>query len=125
MHGSGEGPVNLKIGIECPDCVADGGLGGAVLLREVVELVDQSLGVNPAQGVVADVELASIIADNDSVVEEPMGACCACGATGLTVEPNSGRNPVPLWRANAADREAAAFPRRVPSNRGELLLPKS
>jgi hypothetical protein len=41
--------VGLEIAIELPGGGAYACLGGAVLLREGVELVDQALGMNPAQ----------------------------------------------------------------------------
>jgi hypothetical protein len=39
----------FQITVELPDQVADGGLGGAALVREGVELVNQALGMNLIQ----------------------------------------------------------------------------
>ena len=40
--------VGLEISVELPDQLADGGLGGAVLVGEGVELVNQALGNGPS-----------------------------------------------------------------------------
>ena len=56
--------VSFQIGIEPPDQRPDALLGGAVAVGEGVELVDQALGVDPAQSVPADVELAGAVADD-------------------------------------------------------------
>jgi hypothetical protein len=39
----------FQITVELPDQVADGGLGGAALVREGVEFVNQALGMNLIQ----------------------------------------------------------------------------
>jgi hypothetical protein len=44
-------------------------VGGAV---EGVELMDQPLGMDPAQAVATDIELTGIVADDDGVLEQPM-----------------------------------------------------
>jgi hypothetical protein len=41
--------IGFKIAVELPDCGANGGLGGTVLVREGVELVDEAFGVNLIQ----------------------------------------------------------------------------
>ena len=41
-----------------------------MLVGEGVELVDQPLGMDPAQGVAADLELAGIVADDHRVAEQ-------------------------------------------------------
>ena len=53
--------------IEPPDQAAQPLLRGAVLVGEGVELVDQPLGMDPAQGMAADIELAGIVADDDGI----------------------------------------------------------
>jgi hypothetical protein len=40
--------------VELPDHFADGGLGGAVVLGDAVELVNQALAMNPAQATLAE-----------------------------------------------------------------------
>jgi hypothetical protein len=49
--------VSLEIAVELPDRGADGGLGGAILVGESVELMNQALGMNPAQAMLADPRL--------------------------------------------------------------------
>src|SRR2546427_6370131 len=66
----GGAAIGLEITIELPDQLADAALGSAVLVGEGVELVNQALGMNPAQAVLADVELTGVIADNHGVREE-------------------------------------------------------
>ena len=44
--------------------------GLAVLIAEGVELVDQTLGMDPAQGMACDLELAGIIAEDDGVGQQ-------------------------------------------------------
>ena len=62
--------IGLEVAVEPPDQLAHGGLGGAVLVGEGVELVDQALGMDPTQAVLADVELAGVVADDHGVGEE-------------------------------------------------------
>ena len=45
-------------------------LGGAVQVGEGVELVNEPLGMHPAQGMLADIELAGIIAEDDRIRQE-------------------------------------------------------
>ena len=59
--------IGLEIAIEPPDQAADAALGCAVLVGEGVELVNEALGMDPAQAVLADIELAGIVADDDGV----------------------------------------------------------
>jgi hypothetical protein len=59
-----------EITVEVPDQLTQGGLGGAVLVGEGVELVNQALGMDPAQAVLADVELTGVIADDHGVGKE-------------------------------------------------------
>jgi hypothetical protein len=56
--GGGRAPVGLEITVELPYGGAEGGLSNAVLIRKGVELVNQALGMNPAQAVLADLELS-------------------------------------------------------------------
>ena len=48
MLFAGIAAIMFQITVELPDQVTDGGLGGAALVREGVELVNQALGMNPA-----------------------------------------------------------------------------
>ena len=60
--------IGFEIAIEPPDQMAQPLLGGAVLVGEGVELVHQPLGVDPAQRMPAEIELAGIVADDDGIV---------------------------------------------------------
>jgi hypothetical protein len=53
--------------------------GGSVplLIREGVEPVDEPLGMDPAQAVLADIELTGIVADDDGVGQEATRCCCS------------------------------------------------
>ena len=62
--------MGLEIAVEVPDQLTHSGLGGAVLAGEGVELVNQALGMDPAQAVLADVELTGVIADDHGVGKE-------------------------------------------------------
>ncbi len=53
--------IGFEIAIEPPDQMAQPLLGGAVLVGEGVELVHQPLGVDPAQRMPAEIELAGIV----------------------------------------------------------------
>ncbi len=44
-----------------------------MLIGERIELVHEAFGVHPAQGVLADIELASIVADDHGVGHKAMG----------------------------------------------------
>src|SRR5260370_41472438 len=61
--------VGLEIAVEPPDQASQALLRRAVPVGEGVELVDQPLGVNPAQPMAADIELAGIVADDDGLLE--------------------------------------------------------
>ena len=65
--------VSLEGAIVLPDQVSDAALGLTVLVREGVKLVNQTLGMDPAQAVLADIELTGIVADNHGVGKKPMG----------------------------------------------------
>src|ERR1700694_1054160 len=65
--------IGFEIAVERPDRGAHGGLGGAVLRREGVELVNQAFGMDPAQGMPADIELAGVVADDDALAQETVG----------------------------------------------------
>src|SRR3954470_1431949 len=58
-------PVGLEVGVEPPDQAAHVLLGGPLRVAEGLQLVDQALGVDPAQCVLADVELPGVITDDD------------------------------------------------------------
>ena len=62
----------LETAVERPDEGADAALGGALGVGERVEFVDQSFGMNPAQAMRADIELAGVVADDHGVGEQAM-----------------------------------------------------
>src|SRR3984893_3207164 len=66
----GGATIGLEITVKVPDQLAHGGLGGAVLVGEGVELVNQALGMNPTQAMLADVELTGVVADDHGVGKE-------------------------------------------------------
>ena len=66
-------------------------LRATLLVGEGLQLVHQALGMDPAQRVVADVELAGVVTDDHRLVEEAM-----CGSPRPTARPR--------WR-RAPDRE--------------------
>ena len=59
-------------------------LRGAMGVGEGVELVDEALGMNPAQAVLAELELTGIVADDDRVGQQAVGLDAApeCGFSG-------------------------------------------
>ena len=67
-------PVGLQIGIEPPDQSANMLLRTTLLVGKRLQLVNQALGVDPAQRVVADVELPGVVADHDRLAQEPVCA---------------------------------------------------
>src|SRR5712691_3800631 len=62
--------IGLEIAIEPPDQCAGSALGHALLIGEGVELVNQALGMDPAQAVPADIELTGVVTDNNGVGEK-------------------------------------------------------
>ena len=64
--------IGFEIAIEPPDQRARSALSLALFIREGVELVNEALGMDPAQAVRADVELPGVIADDDGVGQEAM-----------------------------------------------------
>ena len=64
--------VGLQIGVEPPDQAAHPLLGSAMVVGEGIELVDQPLGMDPAQSMAANLELSGIVADNHSVLDQAM-----------------------------------------------------
>ena len=63
----GVGAVSFQLGVESPDERPDLLLCGTLGLGEGVELVHQPLGVDPAQRVRADCELAGVVTDDDGL----------------------------------------------------------
>src|SRR5258708_24218656 len=59
--------IGFESAIEPPDQSTGLALGDALLIREGVELVNEALGMDPAQAVLTDIELSGVIADNDGV----------------------------------------------------------
>ena len=52
----------LETAVERPDEGADAALCSALGVGEGIEFVDQAFGMNPAQAMRADIELASVVA---------------------------------------------------------------
>ena len=63
---------SLETAVEPPDEGADAGLRGALGVGERIEFVDQAFGVDPAQAMLADIELAGVVADDHGVGEQAM-----------------------------------------------------
>jgi hypothetical protein len=70
--GGGGAAVGFEIGVEPPDQGAQALLSGVPLVGEGVELVDQALGMDPAQGVVIDRELPGVVGQHHGVGQQPM-----------------------------------------------------
>src|ERR1700692_2310723 len=66
----GAATIGLEMTFEVPDQLARVGRGGAILVGEGVQLVNQTLGMNPTQAVLADIELTGVVADDHGVGEE-------------------------------------------------------
>src|SRR5713101_7637737 len=64
--------IGFEIAIEPPDQCARSALSLALFIGEGIELVNEALGMDPAQAVRADIELPGIIADDDGVGQEAM-----------------------------------------------------
>src|SRR5208337_1049864 len=54
--------IGLEVGVVPPDQPADMLLGGALLVGERLQLVHQALGMDPAQAMLADIELPGVVA---------------------------------------------------------------
>jgi len=67
-------PVGLQVGIEPSNQPADMVLGCTLLVGERFQLVHQALGVDPAQGMLADVELPGVVTEQDRLAQEPVCA---------------------------------------------------
>ena len=63
---------SLETAVEPPDQSADAALGGALGVGECIEFVNQTFGVDPAQAMRADIELAGVVADDHGVGEQAM-----------------------------------------------------
>jgi hypothetical protein len=68
----GFGAIRLEVSVEPPDQCAHALLRGTVQIGERVEFVDQPFCVNPTQRMSADGELASIVADNHHIAQQPV-----------------------------------------------------
>src|SRR5215472_4556869 len=64
--------VGDEVAVEPPDQGANPLLGHASVLGECVELVDETLGMHPAQGMAPDIELPGVVTDDDSIVQKTM-----------------------------------------------------
>src|SRR5271170_5616220 len=69
--------VGLQAPIEPPDHSLGDGDGVALFVVGGDELMDQALGVDPAQRMVADAELAGVVGDDDGLADEARGLDCA------------------------------------------------
>ena len=54
------------------------------------ELVDEALGVNPAQAVLADTELPGVVADDNRVLQQPPMATAPHSAPSVAIRTGSG-----------------------------------
>src|SRR5208337_2410952 len=78
------------------------------------ELVDEALGVDPTERVVADAELAGVVGDDDGLAAPALGLDCAPQRR-FTGDPHRiGRDP-PVRLAVLADRGLIAMLARLPS----------
>jgi hypothetical protein len=66
--------LGFEVGVEPPDQPAHSLLGGVLILGEGVEPVHQAFGVDPAQRVAADIELAGIVAEDGLAVRHDHGS---------------------------------------------------
>ena len=64
--------IGFEGAIELPDKRTDAALGDALLMREGVEFVNQALSMDPAQAVLADIELPGVVTDDDGVGHKAM-----------------------------------------------------
>ena len=64
--------IGLEIAVEAPDQCAHAALRGSLRVGECVELVHQTLGMDPAQAMLTDIELAGIVADDHGVGQQAM-----------------------------------------------------
>ena len=65
-------------------------LGGTLLVGEGLELVHQPLGMDPAQRVLADVELPGIVADDDRLAQEAVRLTAPHSAPSVATRTGSG-----------------------------------
>jgi hypothetical protein len=64
--------IGFEIAIEPPDQCARSALSRTLPIGEGIELVNEALGMDPAQAARANVELPGVIADDDGVGQEAM-----------------------------------------------------
>ena len=64
------GSIGLEVGVIVPDQLPHLLLCGPMQIRESVQLVHQPFRMNPAQRVLADVELPSIVAEHHGVMQK-------------------------------------------------------
>src|SRR5215212_11662273 len=103
--------ILLQVGVEPPDQAADELLSGALPIGERLPLVPQPLGMAPTERVLADVELAGVVADDHRLVAEPVR-----GDGAPTTHPRwrrgSGQGSPARQRCRAAQGGAARRPGR-------------
>ena len=64
--------VGLEVRVEAPDAGADALLCSDVRRAERIELMNEAFGMDPAERVLCDPELAGAIGDDDCAVQEPL-----------------------------------------------------
>ena len=65
--------ILLEIGVQPPDTPPDSALGFLMFDGDRDQLVDQSFGMHPAQGMPADFELPRAIGNNHHILQQPHG----------------------------------------------------
>jgi hypothetical protein len=63
--------IDFEVAIERPDKLTNAGLGLALVVGGV-ELVNETFGMNPAQAMLADIELTSIVTDDHRAGQKAM-----------------------------------------------------
>src|ERR1700724_1048864 len=64
--------IGFEVAIERPDQFTNAGLRFALLIGEGIECVNETLGMNPAQAMLADIELTGGITDDHRVGQKAM-----------------------------------------------------
>ena len=62
--------IVLDVGVKPPDAVPYTFLGPALMVCEGIQLVNEPLAMDPAQGMIANPELACAIGDDDHAIEQ-------------------------------------------------------
>src|SRR5436309_5723212 len=64
--------IGFEVAIERPDQSTNAGLGLALLIGKGIELVNETFGMNPAQAMLANIELTGVVTDNHRVGQKAM-----------------------------------------------------